>query len=539
MRTDIVRTYKDIHSWVGIIAGLALFIAFYAGAITMFEEPLQRWASAPTELSPPPSLERTPQLINQVLVTHPEARRSFKVHLITGPEQPARVSWETGTRRKPGETYFASLAPDGTLEVTNSKPSEVAQFVDVLHQQVGLPFDHEVAMPIMGVIALLYAIAIISGVICLLPSLTKDLFALRFGKNLKRMWLDLHNVLGLFSLPFHIVMALTAVVFAFHDQFYFAQGAVQKIGATQIEGRGAPPPAPNAPAPQLDVVSDVLPPAELARRVNEQMPGMTLIGMSYDYNAEEGHHGHITGRDPRYGMRGPTYGIGEIDTQTGRIIEADYLPGKQSGWFATISSFFALHFGNFGGAPVRWSYFLLGLAGAVLFYTGNLLWIESRRKKERKAGAVEQTPATRILGALTIGVPLGCIAGIAVTVAAAKWLPVGLENLAAWHSRIYYAVFLAAVAWALVRGAAQSGTELLWAAALATALIPIASLVAAVSNGWNHGGNTRLVDIVALAGAIAFAWMARAAHHRALNGPRDSVWSARDLQLDLAQQPAE
>src|SRR3546814_4664147 len=58
----------------------------------------------------------------------------------------------------------------------------------------------------------------LSGVICLLPSLVKDLFALRFGKNLKRMWLDLHNVLGIFSLPFHIVMALTAVVFAFHDQ---------------------------------------------------------------------------------------------------------------------------------------------------------------------------------------------------------------------------------------------------------------------------------------------------------------------------------
>ena len=32
------------------------------------------------------------------------------------------------------------------------------------------------------------AVAIISGVICLLPSLVKDLFALRLGKNLKRLW---------------------------------------------------------------------------------------------------------------------------------------------------------------------------------------------------------------------------------------------------------------------------------------------------------------------------------------------------------------
>src|SRR3546814_7457542 len=101
-------------------------------------------------------------------------------------------------------------------------------------------------MPIMGGIALLYAVAIVSGVICLLPSLVKDLFALRFGKNLKRMWLDLHNVLGLFSLPFHIIMALTSVVFAFHDQFYDEQDAVQRIGAAIGSAHGCTP-VTNAP----------------------------------------------------------------------------------------------------------------------------------------------------------------------------------------------------------------------------------------------------------------------------------------------------
>lgn len=525
MRTDIVRTYKDIHSWVGIISGLALFIAFYAGAITMFEEPLQRWASPPTELSPPPSLERTPELIDKVLAAHPEARKAYRVHLVTGPEQPARVSWETGTRREPGPIWFASLAPDGSLETSTRQPSDVAQLIDVLHQQVGLPFDHEISMPIMGVIALLYVIAIVSGVICLLPSLIKDLFALRFGRNLKRMWLDLHNVLGLFSLPFHIVMAFTAVIFAFHDQFYTAQGAVQTIGAAQVERRGPPRGAP-PPLPELAVVQAVLPPAELARRIGQQMPDFRLRGISYEYNPEEGHHGHIQGSDPRYGMRGPTYGIGEVDTRTGIITEADYLPGRQDGWFATISGFFAVHFGNYGDPPVRWSYFVLGLAGAFLFYSGNLLWIESRRKKERKSGAVRQTRATRILGALTVGVPLGCIAGISVTIAASKWLPAALSDLAVWHSRIYYALFLLAVVWALARGAARSGVELLWAAAFATALIPVTSLSASLGGGWNHGGATILVDVVAAAGAIAFAMMARAARRRALGGPRDSVWSA-------------
>ena len=51
IRADILRMYKDIHSWVGITAGLALFVAFYAGAITMFESPLQNWATRPVPVS--------------------------------------------------------------------------------------------------------------------------------------------------------------------------------------------------------------------------------------------------------------------------------------------------------------------------------------------------------------------------------------------------------------------------------------------------------------------------------------------------------
>jgi uncharacterized iron-regulated membrane protein len=284
----------------------------------------------------------------------------------------------------------------------------------------------------------------------LLPSLVSDLFALRIGRNVKRMWLDVHNVLGLFSLPFHIIMALTAVVFAFHDQFYGAQG--------MAFGGGAERARPSLSAPAEGPPPATLTPAQIVARVREQAPGFTPETLVYG----QGRGGlpalRVQGSDARYGLRAPTYGMAGIDPQTGAITGTDYMPGMQDGWSATITSFFALHFGNFGGNTIRWAYFLLGLAGAFLFYTGNLLWVESRRKKERKAGAVEQTRATRILGALTVGVPLGSIAGISVTLAAAKLL--GSHASYGMHSAIYYALFLIATGWALARGAARSGVEL-------------------------------------------------------------------------------
>ena len=131
--------------------------------------------------------------------------------------------------------------------------------------------------------------------------------------------------------------------------------------------------------------------------------------------------------------------MAEADACTGALTEADYMPDGRTARGRRSAASSGFHFGNFGGAGVRWAYFLLGLAGAFLFYIGNLLWMKSRRKRERKRGAFEQTRSTRVLGALTVGVPLSCIAGIAATVAAAK--PLGLAATPAPHSGIYFAVF--------------------------------------------------------------------------------------------------
>ncbi|HRO60621.1 MAG TPA: PepSY domain-containing protein, partial [Burkholderiaceae bacterium] len=66
------------------------------------------------------------------------------------------------------------------------------------------------------------------------------------------------------------------------------------------------------------------------------------------------------------------------------------------------------------------------------------------------------------MAAATVGVCVGCVAGISLTLAAAKWLPGRVDDMAAWHVGIYYAVFFACIAWALLRGPARAAVPLLW-----------------------------------------------------------------------------
>ncbi len=521
IRSDIVKVYKDVHIWVGIVAGLMLFIAFYAGAITMFEKPLERWATPPSTLASPPSMERADALVAAVRAAHPQAAKGWFVSLKTSADQPARVYWrERGQSRRDFKEYGASFAADGSLQVEQTRKAPVAQLVDGLHQMVGLPFPDEVARPIMGAVALAYTVALVSGLIILLPTIVKDVFAMRIGKNIKRLWLDVHNALGLFSLPFHIVIALTSVVFAFHDQFYDAQDAVVYPNGIQWgeEAHAATPPG-----------ALPLPVGELLRRVEIQLPGFEIHGFGFEQDNDGLIEASVSGLDIRHGTRARTYMQTHLDPYTGTVDPHD-LPGHMAGWDEAVNAFFMLHFGSFGGNPMRWIYVLMGLAGAVLFYTGNLLWVESRRRKRKGTETPTQKRSAWILGCLTVGVALGCVAGISASIAATKWLPALVGDLKAWHTGIYYTVFATAIVWAFLRGSARGAIELLWACVAFTLAIPLSSLAGAwgLGGAWNHTGGWP-VDATALAAVPVFLLLIRHTRRRMLHGHDDSIWAAKAI----------
>lgn len=515
MRADTIKIYRSVHTWTGILSGFALFIAFFAGALTMFAEPLALWAGAPAASAMAP-LARSPELIAATLAARPDARKELTLHLDGDAGAPARLSWRSG--RADHAPWTADLAADGSLRLERKHPTGLARFIDQLHRSAGLPGDPEVSEKLVGAISMLYAVALVSGLIVALPALLKDLFALRLGRNLKRMWLDAHNAIGIASLPFHLLIAVTAAVFCWHDLIYPAQDALIYGGKQGAAMKASSPyralkPDP-APAPMLA-------PAALLARVRALAPQFEPVTLQYRAPGTAGAQLRVSGHDPRYMIRSEGFLI--MSPVTGAILNTDYLPGSQGAWNAPVSALFSLHFGSFGGEPVRWAYFTLGLAGAFLFYSGNLLWIESRRKPARGGPAVLQTRPARLLAAATAGVCLGSVAAVGLTIAAAKGLHGRVADLNGWYEGIYYLVFLACVAWAFWRGAARAGVELLWFGAAAYAAIPLATLAQRLAQpAWSQQWG---VDLAAVLAALALAALARAAARRARGAVTDSVWA--------------
>lgn len=93
MRSEVLRLYKTIHSWTGIVSGMLLFVCFYAGALTVFAEPIGRWATPPARGAA--TIAGADELIAATLAARPDAAKDFSLYLAAdGASGAARLAQE-------------------------------------------------------------------------------------------------------------------------------------------------------------------------------------------------------------------------------------------------------------------------------------------------------------------------------------------------------------------------------------------------------------------------------------------------------------
>lgn len=511
-----LRTFTTLHTWVGLVAGFALFVAFYAGAITVFHHDLPLWQSPQAMTRPAQTLDDAQRLLDGVLTRHPEARQHLGM-TFPGAETPQSVAYWQDAK---GTWLFAWADHyDGS---PTPPQAGLAELVNELHYTLGLPVA---GIYLMGVVSLLYGLALLSGLVIHLPKLVGDLFALRPGRNLKQMWQDAHNVIGVLSLPFHLLFAVTGALLC----LVFLQMAA--LNPLIYDGKLlAALPAAMDTAPIRAAAGEPVRAGSLAMLharaiavANDQ--GQARFEPAYLKLANAGDANAVIEITGDGGVSLGPMGAVALDANTGDVLHTQ-LPGRRDANHAALAAAYALHFGEYGNALVPWLYFALGLGGAFLFYSGNLLWIESRRKRRQQAQGRAQINMARA----TVGV---CI-GLCVAISAAFVGVQVLEHLAPAHADagmrwICFLVWGGCALWAALRAPWQAARELLWAAAIVTALIPLVH--GAMSGLWLWTSAQRgywplfWVDGVALAMAIGFAAMARASSRRAIHGEPNSVWA--------------
>jgi len=515
VKSRTLRTFIEVHTWVGLFSGFALFIAFYAGSLTVFTHELQEWDDVSSWSSPADSPQSIQRLVDATSASHP-AMREFGL-LLPGEHGPHAVLYWFEERPGEAREEHEFRLRNGQL-TQGPATAQLASFIYRLHYTAGLPASWGIY--VLGLVSVLYGVALATGVIVYAPGFVRDLFALRVGGSLKRLWQDAHNVVGVLSLPFHLIFAWSGGVLCLGlllfvpFQYFVFDDKLSKIVGPDIDVVES--------APAAHVSEPMIPVAELLERARQVLPGLDpdyiFFTQAGDANAQATIYGSMAQR------RLSSLGGVALDANTGallRAVEPDaYSPGA-----AFYRGLVSLHFAEFGRMAVRWLYFLLGMAGAFLFYSGNLLWIEARRNRR----GAQQTRGSRFVAQLTLGVCLGCIAGISAAFVASRLAPEAWGGPASAVEIAYFATFFASIAWSLLRPPSRAANELLIACALLTVLIPFANAWTAGMPPWRSVAEGRWIVLTVDTLCVSFAWMfwrmSAAVRYREVHGDRNSLWA--------------
>lgn len=216
---------------------------------------------------------------------------------------------------------------------------------------------------------ILFMISIVSGIVLYGPIMKNfDFGMIRKNRSQRLKWLDTHNFLGIVITAWMVVVGFTGVINAFSDVILglWQQGQLAEMTAPYknkkpIEG----------PLSSIDSALKI---------AKEKTPGMDVSVLAFPGTSFTSKHHYAIF------LRGNTEVTSKllkpvlIDAETGFFTDSRTLP-----WYANMLFLSEpLHFGNYGGMPLKIIWTVFDVVTIIVLITGLYLWF-ARRKSQKKA----------------------------------------------------------------------------------------------------------------------------------------------------------
>lgn len=257
---------------------------------------------------------------------------------------------------KEAERTFVADPVTGNLLREDATP--VTDFLVRLHTHLHIP--NPFGVYIVGLIGVFSAALIVSGTLAH-ARVFKDMFRLRRGGTTRVQNADLHNRIGTWALPFHLIASLTGAFLGLSGLILGVLAVIAYDGDTDRAAAAVlgPQPIPDTPPAPLTQVADAITAIERAN------PGTIVRFIGIQRPGTAGQVGFVDASVPGQLAVAERWHIASDGSITGRAGLTDGSLAKQT--FAAITP---LHYGNFGGLPVKILWALLGLSMTWLCVTG-------------------------------------------------------------------------------------------------------------------------------------------------------------------------
>ncbi|HXU53499.1 MAG TPA: PepSY domain-containing protein [Casimicrobiaceae bacterium] len=361
MSAKSIRRWTSVHTWTSVVCTVFLLFLCVTGLPLIFHEEID---NATRGYDVPSLPAKTPRASLDRLVDAAKARHPGDViqYMVPDADNPDIMGATMG-RDATAQEGLAFLVIDSRTARVLDEPELQS---GVMHVLLTLHTDMFAGLPgklFLGLMGLVFLASVVSGVVVYKPYMRKIDFATVRKRTRRLYWLDVHNVFGIVTVAWVVVVGVTGVVNTWAD-LVVRYWQHDQMAAMIAPYRGQPPLA----------ASEV---GSLQRAVdtaNAAMPDRTLAFVAFPGTALSSPHHYAVF------MRGATPLTAKllrpalVDAATGELTDSRDLP-----WYVTsllVSQ--PLHFGDYGGMPLKIIWALLDVIAIVVLASGVYLWLRKR-----------------------------------------------------------------------------------------------------------------------------------------------------------------
>lgn len=377
LSSKAIRGWSKIHTWTSLISTAFLLLLCITGLPLIFYHELDH--ALYDEVEPAQLAADAPRANLDTVVANGLAR-------IPG----QAVQFMFWDREEP-EIVMLSLGKTVDSDPENNRlvrlDSRTGEFLDEIDFRSRITYvfyrlhvDMYAGLPgklFLGLMGLLFCVAIISGVVLYWPSTRKlDFGAVRRERPRIVRWLDLHNLLGVVTVVWALTVGFTGVINTWADlifKLWQNDQLVEMVGAYKDRTL---PQGPTSVEAAVDAA-------------RASMPGMEPSFVAFPGNpfTSKSHYAvFMRGETPLTSrLLRPTL----IEAETGKLTDSRKLPLYASALLVSQP----LHFGDYGGMPLKIIWALLDVATIVVLVTGLYLWFARRKRARAPARATLQVSA--------------------------------------------------------------------------------------------------------------------------------------------------
>lgn len=363
MKSQTIRRWSSVHTWSSLVCTLFLLLLAITGLPLVFSHEIEHALGNAPKLREMP--EGTPRLDLQALVEAAESARPGEVMQYFGwdDDEPnavtAIMARTAGTDPNDSHTFALDARTGEALEM----PSANGGFMMVmlrLHVDMYAGLPGKLLLAFMG---LLFVVAIVSGVVLYAPFMRRlDFATVRRGRSNRVRWLDLHNLIGVVTLTWALVVGVTGVINACAD-LLIASWRNEALTSLIAPYRDAPPLTERAPATRLLQIAEAAAPGTLPEFI--AFPG-TRFSSEHHYTVFMKGDTHLTSH-----LMTPVL----IDARDLHVTAVAARP-----WYMdALGMSGPLHFGDYGGMPMKILWAALDVLTIIVLGSGLYLWWVRRR----------------------------------------------------------------------------------------------------------------------------------------------------------------